>query len=157
MNIFVLSYEPRLAAQYHCDKHVNKMILESAQMLCATINRIGGTTPYRTTHENHPCSIWTRASYSNFEWLTELAKELNTEYRKRYNKQINHKSWETIKQVVKNNRAILRTLPHIGPTDFALAMPEECKNQDTVAAYRAYYRTKEFASWDKGTAAPWWW
>jgi len=35
MNIFILDNNPKLAAQYHCDKHCVKMILESAQLLCA--------------------------------------------------------------------------------------------------------------------------
>ena len=33
MNIFVLDEDPIKAAEYHCNKHVVKMILESAQML----------------------------------------------------------------------------------------------------------------------------
>ena len=33
MNIFVLDYNPQVAADYHCAKHFVKMILESAQML----------------------------------------------------------------------------------------------------------------------------
>ena len=36
MNIFVLSLCPYLCAIYHCDKHVVKMILETAQMLSVT-------------------------------------------------------------------------------------------------------------------------
>jgi hypothetical protein len=35
MNRFVLDTDPAVAAVYHCDKHVVKMILEEAQMLCA--------------------------------------------------------------------------------------------------------------------------
>ena len=34
MNIFVLDRDPEVAARYHCDKHVCKMILEAGQMLC---------------------------------------------------------------------------------------------------------------------------
>jgi len=37
MNIFVLSQKQKLCARYYHDKHVNKMILESAQMLIAAI------------------------------------------------------------------------------------------------------------------------
>ena len=33
MNIFRLHDDPYIAAQMHCDKHVVKMILETAQML----------------------------------------------------------------------------------------------------------------------------
>jgi hypothetical protein len=35
MNIFVLHEDPVIAAQMHCDKHCNKMIVEHAQMLAA--------------------------------------------------------------------------------------------------------------------------
>ena len=35
MNIFVLDKNPVKAAEYHCNKHVVKMILEAGQMLCA--------------------------------------------------------------------------------------------------------------------------
>ena len=34
MNIFVLDENPQIAAQMHNDKHVVKMILETAQLLC---------------------------------------------------------------------------------------------------------------------------
>lgn len=33
MNIFALDKNPKIAAIYHCDQHLNKMILESCQML----------------------------------------------------------------------------------------------------------------------------
>ena len=39
MNIFVLDKDPKVAAEEHCDKHVVKMIGESAQML-STAHRI---------------------------------------------------------------------------------------------------------------------
>lgn len=157
MNIFVLDNDPRIAAMMMCDKHISKMLLESAQMMCAVVNRAGGTTPYKTSHANHPCTIWTRASQENFSWLTQHAKELNNQYRKRYNKRTNHKSWEVIKEVVRNNAQSICSLPDLGPTPFAQAMPEEYRNPDAVVAYRAYYRTKGFASWNKGTPAPYWW
>ena len=35
MNIFFLDENPTLSAQYHVDKHVVKMILETAQLLCS--------------------------------------------------------------------------------------------------------------------------
>lgn len=33
MNLFVLSFHPKIAARYHLDKHVVKMILEACQLL----------------------------------------------------------------------------------------------------------------------------
>ena len=49
MNIFVVDTYPVLAARALCDRHVVKMVLETAQIL-STIS--GG--PYRPTHQNHP-------------------------------------------------------------------------------------------------------
>ena len=39
MNIFYLDTNPALCAEYHCDKHVVKMIIEYAQML-STAHRV---------------------------------------------------------------------------------------------------------------------
>ena len=39
MNIFYLDPRPDTAAEMHCDKHVVKMIVESAQML-STVHRM---------------------------------------------------------------------------------------------------------------------
>jgi hypothetical protein len=42
MNIFVLDKSPVIAAQMQCDKHVVKMIVESAQMLCTAHRLLDG-------------------------------------------------------------------------------------------------------------------
>ena len=39
MNIFVLDWDVRKCAQYHNDKHVVKMILETAQLLCGVLTQ----------------------------------------------------------------------------------------------------------------------
>lgn len=87
MNIFVLDRDVKKCAIYHNDKHVVKMILESAQLLCgvhhmteSNINDI----PYKLSHKNHPCSIWAREDISNYLWLCELGLELCKEYTYRY-------------------------------------------------------------------------
>ena len=66
MNIFVVDIDPSKAAQSLCDKHVVKMVLETAQIL-STIS--GG--PYRPTHANHPCVLWAGATKRNYLWLVE--------------------------------------------------------------------------------------
>ena len=45
MNIFYLDRDPKIAAQLACDKHVVKMILESAQMLCTAHRVLDGDEP----------------------------------------------------------------------------------------------------------------
>ena len=42
MNIFVLDRNPKTAAQLQCDKHVVKMIVESAQMLSTAHRMLDG-------------------------------------------------------------------------------------------------------------------
>jgi hypothetical protein len=43
MNIFYLDKHPKVAAQMSCDKHVCKMIVESAQMLSTAHRILDGT------------------------------------------------------------------------------------------------------------------
>ena len=42
MNIFYVDRDPVKAAQMMCDKHIVKMILESAQMLCTAKRVLDG-------------------------------------------------------------------------------------------------------------------
>ncbi len=131
MNIFVLDLEPSKAAKFHADKHVIKLILETAQLLSTAVRLSGIDFGYRITHQNHPCSLWTRKTRANFEWLKELGIALCEEYTYRYGK-------------IHASESIIRGAPNqiitAGPlTPFAQAMPEEYKNNDPVAAYRNYY------------------
>lgn len=78
MNIFVLDKDPAIAASMHCDQHLHKMILESAQMLstvaryyCAPDTNFSDL--YKPTHENHPCNVWLREASINVEWLVRFA------------------------------------------------------------------------------------
>ena len=143
MNIFVLDPDPKKCAQYHCDRHVIKMILESAQMICTTHHlfpnpNLTYSIPYRKTHENHPCARWVRDSLANYLWLVKLTSELNMEYRYRYDKDVDHKSWTAIKDLP------LPNIENIGLTTWARAMPDECKiAKDIVASYQNYYRMKK--------------
>jgi hypothetical protein len=139
MNIFILDNTPQLAAQYHCDKHVVKMVLESAQMLCTAINEEIGTpiTPYKSTHKNHPCTKWVSASRHNALWLYNLMECLGEEYTHRYGKQ--HLTIEKMR-IARIKELANLILPDVPLTEFAQAMPDYCKTQtDAVSAYRSYY------------------
>ena len=137
MNIFVLSLVPREAAEYHCDKHVVKMILETAQLLYCVhwvtdpINV--PATAYRKTHINHPCAVWARESIENYQWLVELGLCLCQEYTFRYGKR--HKTQDHLEWLSSH----LPPLPTTGRTPFRMAMPDEFKCEDPVLAYQAYY------------------
>ena len=89
MNIFVLDNNYKKCAKAHVDKHVVKMILEHAQMICTAHHIVGGMDydiPYKSTHINHPCSKWVRDSVNNYDWLVNMTSALNNEYKQlRYN------------------------------------------------------------------------
>ena len=134
MNIFALDNDPKLCAQYHCDKHVVKMILEHAQMLSTTARLYDLDVGYKVTHKNHPSTIWVRESRSNYEWLMEMTKHLHAEWKYRYDHQKNHKSFDLILSLPEPDY-----LPDIGQTPFAMAMPDEYKSDNPVQSYRDYY------------------
>jgi hypothetical protein len=155
MNIFVLDLDPIKASVYHNDKHVVKMILETAQLLCGVHHMTEEVTeevPYKLSHKNHPCSIWARECLENYIWLCDLGMALCREYTHRYNKR--HKSQAVIEWCYDN----LPNLPELGDiTPFALAMPDECKTDDPVESYRRYYmmHKQSIANWKMREIPKW--
>ncbi len=137
MNIFVLDENPVKAAQMHCDKHVVKMVLETAQILSTVMREKGIDYGYKATHKNHPCVRWAGYVFSNFYWTQALGIALCHEYTHRYGKR--HKSQDIIEGAYWATAApnILLNDP---PASFTLAMPEQYKCSDAVASYRDYYR-----------------
>ena len=133
MNIFYLHRLASVCAKYHCDKHVIKMILETAQLLCSAVWVYGNEAPYRLTHKNHPSAIWARANKQNWLWLKDLGLELCKEYKYRYGEHKEHKSQKIIEEL---------QCPDLPDEDFTQptqAMPDEYKDDDSVVAYRCYY------------------
>jgi hypothetical protein len=140
MNIFILDKDITLNAQYTCDKHIVKMQLESAQMLCTSYNILTGTQIfYKSSHVNHPCAIWTRASYENFQYLFNLLTALHTEWQYRYNKAVNHKSFDVGTSL--NKLVFPGIFPSVKATPHPLCMPDNYKTgNDVVNSYRNYYK-----------------
>lgn len=152
MNIFILDRDPKVAATMLCDKHVVKMIVETAQMLCTTASKLGHDVPYKPTHARHPCTIWAGESLSNWTWLITHGIEMCYEYTLRYNRI--HKTQAVIEYCRDAN---IGPIEDIGLTPFRLAMPEQYRNSDPVKSYRDYYigEKSSFAKWK--TSAPFWW
>lgn len=152
MNIFILDNDINRCAEYHCDQHVVKMILESVQMLCTALNKKGFSTPYKSTHIKHPCVLWVEESFENFIWLQNLALALNDEYRFRFKKDSNHKSISVLNEISN------LTYENHGLTEFAQAMPDQYKVPgDAVKAYRQFYLGEKmsFAKWTKRSIPDW--
>ena len=152
MNIFALSNDPVEAARWHCDKHVVKQSLESAQILSSVFSSLGGKTRYKPTHKNHPCTLWAGECSGNYEWLVELGLALCNEYTHRYNRE--HACEEVIREISSPLPNLLRIAPR---SAFALAMPEEYKQTDAVESYRAYYRGEKqhLHSWKNRQPPEW--
>lgn len=162
MNIFALDSNPKLAAQYHVDRHVIKMILESCQLLSTAHRMLDGEEKiiltqkgrkkkvwvhptqdsflYSATHINHPSAIWCRQNVAQYIWLAQLTKELCKEYTYRYGKihkceQIGLVDWFV--NNIPENIKLVHPISFVLPTP---AMPDYCKVPgDVVQSYRNYY------------------
>jgi hypothetical protein len=137
MNIFYLDEDIIKNAQYHCNRHVVKMITEYTQILCNTYYTTSNIPEsiYKSTHNNHPCCIWARESLSNWLWLKEMSIGLYKEYQYRYGKE--HKAGELAKTLPMPN------IQDIGITTRPQAMPVQYRELDTIDAYRNYYRSEK--------------
>ena len=181
MNIFILHNDPVVAAQMQCDKHVPKMVVESAQMLSTAHRMLDGTEQiapsksgkrmvrhyrlfedpemdqvlYKAVHYKHPCTVWTMESSDNYLWHWKHFSALCEEFTFRFGKI--HKTSLL--------RSPLWTLPHNipkgGMTPFKLAMSSnpECILENAVLSYRAFYQTKQERfkmAWEKNRPKPHW-
>lgn len=198
MNIFFLAFDPAEAAIFHCDKHVVKMVLESAQMLSTAHRMLNGvatlvTVPngrrrqlyllpgekprfelrvidketglkgwvlvidnslcYSATHAGHPCSKWVLESTANYHWLYRLMIELDKERQHRFTPG----PGKTIRELSDFLSRPPAGLGKSGMTPPAQAMPVECKREDPVEAYRAYYNEhkQHIAAWSKRQVPTW--
>ena len=160
MNAFILDRCPVKAANSLCDKHAVKMVLETAQMLSTAARYCGARFPlpvnydglYKSTHLNHPCSVWARSTRENFHWLLLHGDAMGHEYSRRYGRV--HKS----SLVIQRARDFMRFVPKGELTPFALAMPEEYKTDCPVESYRSYYiaEKKRIAVWAHSETPAWW-
>jgi hypothetical protein len=179
MNIFYLDKNPIKAAEMSCDKHVVKMILESAQMLSTAHRVLDGEmvitksvtgrkkTIYKHSNSNmdavlygagwlnHPSCKWVLDSSYNYIWLYKHMIALGNEYTRRYGK---------IHKTIDKLGELLKSIPKNSPinklgTDPIPAMPDECKIPgNVVESYRKYYimKKRRFATWKAPSVIPEW-
>ena len=180
MNLFILDKDPVLAAQLQCDKHVVKMIVESAQML-STVHRMldgrqtrvaskSGKTQvkawvlpddredvlYKAVHMNHPCTVWTMKSDMNYNWHYAHFVALCDEYTYRYGKV------HATDTLLRERLSVMpKNIKHGEQTQFVLAMksnPECMHPNDPVRSYREFYQTNQERfkmAWTKREVPEW--
>lgn len=92
MNIFVPHRKARLNAEILDDLRLNKMILESAQMLCSVLHKHNvADIPYAKAHANHPCTLWAGETQGNYQYLLQLGYHMCNERMYRRPASPNHK------------------------------------------------------------------
>ena len=158
MNIFYIDKDPIQAAQWMVDKHVVKMILESAQLLSTAHRLLDGReiegksktgrkarrwilddarddVMYQATHINHPSAVWCRQSVENYNWLVDHFFALMAEYTYRYNKQ--HKCYGELSYMLQSPP---KNLEEYDMTPMPSAMDDQYKiSDDPLTNYRNYY------------------
>lgn len=160
MNIFVLHDDPREAARLHCDKHVVKMPLETAQILSTVLLAAGAYSFafYKPTHPRHPCTLWAGETRANARWLLALGLELVAEHGRRYPHTKagceGHKAGPVLRACARH----IELLPEGELTPHAQCMPEHLRGPSAVEAYRRFYVEDKarFATWRAPSTRPGW-
>jgi len=176
MNIFYLSENPQECAEFHCNKHCVKMIIEYAQLMSTAHRILDGqeyldqtangrkikrwrlqdnreSQLYKASHINHPSAIWVRQSEQNYNWLYKLFVHLCLEYTYRYGK--THATAMKLTSVLSQPP---KNIPKGGMTPVPQAMPDDVKvKNNSIQAYKNYYikYKKDFALY-KNRSIPQW-
>ena len=175
MNIFYIDHDPVQAARWMVDKHVVKMILESAQLLSTAHRVLDGHEiigesrtgrkkkqwilpdirngiMYQATHINHPSAVWCRTSVENYNWLVEHMFALLNEYTYRYEKR--HACSEMFLYL----QSPPFNLKEFDWTPMPSCMAEEyIISDDPIINYRNYYKKGKATmhSWKKREQPEW--
>ena len=159
MNIFYVNSDPEVAARSMVDRHVVKMILETAQLLSTAHRVIDGeefvgqtqtgrkakrwrlsgnadAIMYAATHINHPSAVWVRENSANYAWLYDHLLALGREYTYRYGR--THLTIDKLKDILKDAPA------NITQSNVMTKMPSCMDKQyivslDPIINYRNYY------------------
>lgn len=178
MNIFALHLDPKIAASYHCDKHVVKMIVESAQMISTIFEKYNGYEKwmYKPCFPHHPCTLWAGESRRNLIWLIDLGFHLCEQYQEIYCKPRLNKKGE-MKPPKKTHhkchgmfllwkkKVYDLAIPDKKFSVFALAMPDYIKDKvgedyniiQAINCYREYYILEKayMAKWKSRKEPDW--
>ena len=175
MNIFFIDRCPIKSAQQLCDKHVVKMVLETAQMCSTAVHNwkeedyywIDCLKPkslldkiYKPAYQNHPMTKWVGSFGLNMIWAVQHGLAIGEEYKYRYAKY--HSSTAVI-QAIKDHMEKLGWWDDVTErryytiNDAPLCMPDEYKCDDYVEAYRNYYRKGKahILKWTKREKPEW--
>ena len=159
MNIFCVHQNPVTAARMLPDRHVTKMILESAQMLSivysehywgiGSVMKVDGT-PFLTkkgAFKNHPCTQWAAAKLENCAWLIMHGLGLCDEFGRRFDRDhgLMNSLFDAKDLFVKATGEPITIYHNVD--GFARAMPELLKFDSTIDDVTCYRRYLNFKEW----------
>jgi len=129
------------------NKHIVKMILESAQLLSTAHHVldhdaliVNKDNIYKPTHKNHPSAIWVRESISNYLWLRDHLLALLNEYATRYNKKASdHKTYNVFANLFYPPLNIPTKNFKRTPMRVAITNLSHVVKDDAITSYRNYY------------------
>jgi hypothetical protein len=175
MNIFFLSLDVEESASWLIDRHVNKMIVESSQMLANCYDKDilsredcpkkKNGEPHRHTFLNHPCCKWAMKSRANFNWLLDYALAMFNE--RVFRTGNGHFSVGFLHWCKENPPQIqdlgMTAIPQCFGK-FSDLVVDSVKPSDIINSHRTYYSaSKKFDKaghrmdrWTK-RERPWWW
>ena len=168
MNIFFLDENPQKAAQSLCDKHVVKMVLETAQMCSTAVQQSFELDPlpstYKPAYVNHPMTLWVGAKWDNMNWALNHGMAIAKEYTLRYGR--THKSQKVLEDIAEHYFPVLDWPHAFRISSPPLCMPDVIKNKGWrgehlqvrfVDAYRLYYNKykRHFAKYTKRERPEW--
>lgn len=156
MNIFVTDIDPIIAATHLDDLRLNKMIVETTQMLVTNlllietpevfIPKTKQGTLYRITHPSHPVTRWIGQSQQNYLWAVKYALSLLHERELRF-PGTRHGCTDAIEKVSHQDYRFA----DVGLTSFInSSMFPKCS--DICKAYQATLLVK----WSQDLASPKW-
>jgi hypothetical protein len=161
------------------DKHVVKMIVETAQLLSTAHRVLDGLQVrvtlekdgkrrnrnvwvlgdgrndlfYAATHVNHPSAVWARTSVENYNWLADHLFALGDEYTHRYGKR-----HLTIDKLGYDIQSPPHQLKQWDWTPMPSCMDEEyIVSDDPITNYRNYYKygKSKLHAWKKREVPEW--
>lgn len=167
MNIFVTSEDHKTIALDHPDNLLNKMITETAQLLCTCYRFYNGSpgkiiSPktkksinnnyvlhdlgennnlpviFMSTHLNHPINRWLRESKENYIWTLQLLNSLHEEFLYRRSK--HHGSYIKTYDTLLN----VPNIKSLGMTPHPFCMFEEFKSENLHESYKNFLNNKFF-------------
>lgn len=162
MNIFQTHKTAKRSAEWLCDKLVNKMMVESCQLLatCFDLSRLSAPdcprtqsgTPRKWFNPKHPSALWTRYSRANMNWLIEHTFYIEEERIKRGYKP--HFSKTFLNWVCDNIQDSFVEDGDFCDVFVAINDKQKCRqikdfdNLPTITKYRLYIKNdKPFATW----------